>query len=311
MARPFRFGISVWGATSAADWRDKARQAESAGFDVLMVPDHLVDGMLPPLIPLITAAEATDRLRVGTLVLNNDFRDPVVLAREAAAVDLFTDGRLELGLGAGHMKFEYDQAGMIFDPPAVRVARMAESAEIIRLLTAGEEVTFKGQYYQVTGHRIYPEPVQRPVPLLIGGNGRRVLATAARLADIVGFTGFSQVEGAADVNASHFTDAGLAEQVGRVRDHAGGRFDQLELSVLVQGVTITTDPRSVAAAMQGRVPQLSVEDILSSPYALTGTVNQIAEQLMERRERLGISYVTVFEKDLVAMAEVIEELQGS
>jgi probable F420-dependent oxidoreductase len=311
MARPFRFGISVWGATSAAEWQDKARQAESAGFDVLMVPDHLVDGMLPPLIPLMTAAEATDQLRVGTLVVNNDFRHPVVLAREAAAVDLFTDGRLELGLGAGHMKFEYDQAGMTFDPPAVRVARMAESAEIIRGLLAGEEVTFKGRFYEVNGHRCFPEPVQQPVPILIGGNGRRVLSTAAKLADIVGFTGFSQVEGAAGVNPSHFTDAGLAEQVGRVRDQAGDRFEQLELSVLVQGVTLTDDRRSVAEGLRERIPQLSVEEILSSPYSVTGTVNQIAEQLMERRERLGISYITVFEKDLVAMAEVIEELQGS
>ena len=157
----------------------------------------------------MVAAEATDQLRVGTLVLNNDFRHPVVLAREAATVDLLTDGRLELGLGAGHMKYEYDQVGLSFDPPAVRVARMTEAAEIIRRLLAGEEVTFAGEHYQVDRHRCFPLPTQLHVPLLIGGNGRRLLATAARLADIVSFTGFSQVEGERNVNPTHFTVEGL------------------------------------------------------------------------------------------------------
>jgi probable F420-dependent oxidoreductase len=310
MARPFRFGVSVWGASSASEWRDKARQAEAAGFDVLLVPDHLVEGMLPPLIPLVAAADATERLRVGTLVINNDFHHPVVLAREAATVDLLTDGRLELGLGAGHMKFEYDQAGLTFDPPAVRVARMAESAEIVKGLLAGDEVTFEGRYYHVTGHRGFPRPRQERVPLLIGGNGRRVLAIAARLADIVGFTGFSQVEGEQNVNPTHFTDAGLAEQVGWVKASAGDRFDQLELSVLVQGVTLTDDREAVAAQLKQQVPTLSIDDIVSSPYSLTGTAGQIAEQLAERRERLGISYITVFDKDLTAMSEVMAVLRS-
>src|SRR3954454_5566900 len=135
----------------------------------MLVAGHLADGMLPPLTALVAAAEATDRLRVGTLVVNNDFRHPVVLAREAATIDLLTDGRLELGLGAGHMKFEYDEAGLPFDPAAVRVARMAESAEIVTRLLAGEEVAFTGEHYQVHGHLCFPSPVQRPVPLLIGG----------------------------------------------------------------------------------------------------------------------------------------------
>src|SRR5947209_914176 len=132
--RPFRFGVSIWGASSAAEWRAKARRAEAAGFDTMLVADHLVDGMFPPLTPLVAAAEATDHLRVGTLVINNDFRHPVLVAREAATVDLLTEGRLELGLGAGHMKYEYDQAGLQFDRPGIRVARMAESAEIITRL---------------------------------------------------------------------------------------------------------------------------------------------------------------------------------
>jgi probable F420-dependent oxidoreductase len=297
--------VSVWGATSRDEWRAKAQRAEAAGFDVLLTADHLVDGMLPPLTPLVAAAEATERLRVGALVLNNDFRHPVVLAREAATVDLLTDGRLELGLGAGHMKHEYDQAGLTFDPPSVRVARMAEAAEIVRRLLAGEEVTFAGEHYHVDGHRCFPVPAPHHVPLLIGGNGRRVLATAARLADIVGFTGFSQVEGERNVNPTHFTSAGLAAQLDWVRTAAGDRFDDLELSTLIQGITITDDRRAAATQVQPLLPSLTVDDVLSSPYSLIGTAEQIAEQLTEQRQRLGVSYLTVFEKDMDAMASVI------
>jgi probable F420-dependent oxidoreductase len=310
VARPFRFGVSIWGAESGADWRDKARRAESAGFDTVLVADHLVDGMLAPLTALALAAEATETLRLGTLVINNDFRHPVLLARDAAALDLLSDGRVELGLGAGHMKFEYDEAGITFDPARVRVARMAESAEIVRRLLGGETVTFDGEHYEVRGHRCYPTPVQQPVPLLIGGNGRRVLATAARLADIVGFTGFSQVEGERAVNANHFTDAALAEQIEWVRSAAGARFDGLELSTLVQGITVTDDRVAAAEAVQPLLPSLAVDDILSSPYGLIGSIEEIADQLRERRDRLGISYITVFEKDFDAMTKVIEVLRA-
>ena len=277
---------------------------------MLLTADHLVDGMLTPLTPLVVAAEATERLRVGTLVLNNDFRHPVVLAREAATLDLLSEGRLELGLGAGHMKHEYDQAGLPFDPPAVRVARMGEAAEVVRRLLAGEDVTFAGEHYRVDGHRCFPRPAQAHVPLLIGGNGRRVLATAARLADIVGFTGFSQVEGQRNVNPTHFTSAGLSAQVDWVRAAAGELFADLELSTLIQGITITEDRRAAAEQVQPLLPSLSVDDVLSSPYSLIGTVEQIAEQLTEQRQRLGISYLTVFEKDIDAMAAVIDRLEG-
>jgi probable F420-dependent oxidoreductase len=310
MTRPFRFGVSMWSASSRDEWRDKARRAEAAGFDTMLVADHLADGMFPPLTALVTAADATDRLRVGTLVVNNDFRHPVVLAREAATVDVLTSGRLELGLGAGHMKHEYDEAGLHFDTPAVRVARLAESAAILRQLLNGDEVTFDGDHYRVHGHRCFPQPVQRRVPLLIGGNGRRVLETAGRLADIVSFTGFSQVEGERSVNPTHFTDARLAEQVSWVLTAAGSRFDQLELSTLVQGVVLTDDRRGAAEQVQALVPRLHVDDILSSPYSLIGSHEQIADQLRDRRDRLGVSYITVFEKDADAMAKVIELIRN-
>src|SRR5438445_5705797 len=179
--KPFRFGVIVRSAGSRAEWVDQARKLEDLGYSSLTVPDHLAE-TFAPMPALVSAAAATKTIRAGTTVLNNDFRHPVLVAREAATVDLLTDGRLELGLGAGHMKHEYDQAGLTFDPPAVRVARMTESAEIIRRLLSGEEVTFHGQHYHVEQHRSYPVPAHR-VPLLIGGNGRGVLRCAARLAD--------------------------------------------------------------------------------------------------------------------------------
>src|SRR3954447_23143380 len=176
-ARAFRFGVSIWGATTRDEWREKARRGGGAGVAVVLVADHLVDGMLSPFAAMTAAAEATEHLRVGTLVLNNDFRHPVVVAREAAAVDVLTDGRLELGIGAGHMKHEYDAVGMTFDRAGVRVARMAEAAELIRRLLDGETVSFERAHYRVTEHRCYPLP-DGHVPLLIGGNGRTVLSTA-------------------------------------------------------------------------------------------------------------------------------------
>src|SRR6476660_2423218 len=177
---PFRFGVSLNHAPDRRSWQRQSRRAEAVGFDTLLVADHLVD-TLSPLAALLTAAEATDRLRFGTFVMNNDFRHPVLLAREAATLGLLTEGRFELGLGAGHMKPEYEQAGIAFDRARVRVDRLAESVAVIRRLLDGEEVTHHGEHYDVDGHRAWPilEPAHR-VPMLVGGNGRRVLSIAAQ-----------------------------------------------------------------------------------------------------------------------------------
>src|SRR5262245_62494294 len=176
--KPFRFGINIRDATSRAEWQDKARKVEALGYAVLLVPDHLA-AMLATIPAVMSAADATKSLRIGTNVLNNDLRHPVLLAREAAAIDLLTDGRLELGLGAGYMKVEYDQAGLRFDRGGIRVERLAESVHIIKGLLGGVEVTFAGQHYRVSGHTIYPPPIQSPhPPIIIGGNGPRLLTLA-------------------------------------------------------------------------------------------------------------------------------------
>ena len=169
--KTYRFGVNVGPSRSRAEWAQKARKLEDLGYSMLTVPDHL-SGFFAPMPALISAAEATKNLRVGTNVLNNDFRHPVLVAREAATVDLLTDGRLELGLGAGHMQSEYNQAGLNFDAGGIRVERLAEAVTLIKRLLCGEQIIFAGRHYRVTGHTIYPLPVQRPhSPILVGGNG--------------------------------------------------------------------------------------------------------------------------------------------
>jgi probable F420-dependent oxidoreductase len=312
-AQQLRLGVSVGTTTSRREWQDTARRAEAVGFDILQVADHL-DDCLPPLTSLCSAADVTERLRVGTLVVNNDFRHPVLLAREAATVALLSDGRFELGLGAGHMKREYDQAGLHFDVAPTRIARLAESVEIVRRLLEGEELTFHGAHYHVDGHCIYPMPAQRP-PLLIGGNGDRLLAVAARQADIVGFTGFQlRADGAAG-KPTHFTAAGLGERIAFVRERAGPRFDAIELHVLVQHVIVTGNRRRAAAELSGRLGSLSADQLLDSPFILIGTPEQMAETLRERSQRFGVNYWTVFaqrpgsEQTLETLAPVIALLR--
>jgi probable F420-dependent oxidoreductase len=303
--RAFRFGVSIAEATDRRAWQDKARRAEASGFDVLLVADHLA-AMFPPLTALCTAAEATEHLRVGTLVVNNDFRHPVLLAREAATVDLLTDGRFELGIGAGHMQHEYDSAGLRFDPPAVRVARLGESVRIVKQVMAGGPVSFAGEHYTVREHEGFPHPAQRHVPLLVGGNGRRVLAIAAQEADIVGFTGFSQVEGTTDVALTHFTSTGLAAQVAWVREAAGTRFADLELNALVQHVGARDDLDGIATRIG-----TPVDDLADSPFVLTGPPDEIADSLRAARERFGLTYFVVFERAAETLTPVIDQLRAS
>ena len=310
MSRPFRFGVSVRHGGSRQEWQEKARRAEAYGYSTLLVPDHVAD-MLPPIAALMSAADATTTLRVGTFVLNNDLRHPVLVAREAAAIDLLSDGWLELGLGAGHMASEYRQLGVAFDANRTRAERLAETVAIVKPLLGGEEVSFSGVHYQVTDHRIHPAPVQKPrPPLLIGGNSRNVLALAGRQADIVSFLGFSHRGGGTDFDSAAFTHSGTEGRVAIVREAAGDRFPDLELNAVVQRVTVTDRRRAVAEEI-ARDNGLSADDALASPYLLLGSVDEIAEALIEGRERHGFSYIAVFEPALETFAPVVERLSGT
>jgi len=274
------------------------------------VPDHLTD-FFAPMPALISAAEATKNLRVGTNVLNNDFRHPVLVAREAATVDLLTEGRLQLGLGAGHMQSEYEQAGLDFDSGRTRVERLAEAITLIKGLLNGEQVALAGRHYRVTSHTIYPLPVQRPhPPILIGGNGRSLLTLAAREADIVGFSGITFRRGGAVPDISGWRVSEVDKRMQLVRDVAGDRYAQLELNALVQRVVVTDDRRQAAEELASRWPQLTPDEILQSPYVLIGTVDQMIEDLQARRKRWGISYYVIFEPYMDAFAPIVTRLAG-
>src|ERR1051325_9397414 len=310
--KPFRFGVTNWHVTSRAELAEKARKIEALGYDVLNFPDHLNE-RIAPMPALIAAAEATSRLRVGTNVLNNDLRHPVMLAREAAAIDLLMDGRLQLGLGAGSIKSEYDESGLRFDRGRVRVARLAEAVRVIKRLLQGEKVTFSGQHYQVAGHIIAPLPIQKPhPPILIGGNGPQLLTLAAREADIVGFSGITfRKGGAAPPDVSAWRASAMDERVKLVREAAGEeRFARLELNALVQRVVVSQDRRGAAEELAQRWPELSADDLLQSPYLLIGTTDQIIEQLQAMRQRWGISHYVVHEPYLDDFAPVVARLAG-
>ena len=308
--KPFRFGVGVGPSRSRAEWAEKARRLEDLGYDTLTVPDHLAD-FFAPMPALGSAAEATTTLRVGTNVLNNDFRHPVLVAREAATVDLLTGGRLQLGLGAGHMQSEYDQAGLSFDRGSIRVERLAEAVAVIKGLLGGEQVTFAGRHYRVTAHTIHPLPVQRPhPPIVVSGNGRQLLTLAAHKADIVGLSGITFRRGGTAPDLSGWKVSGVDERARLIRKVSGDRYAGLELNVLVQRVVVTDDRLEVAEELASRWNQLSPDEILQSPYVLIGSVNQMIDDLQARRERWGISYFTVFEPYMEAFAPVVAQLGG-
>ncbi|MGV9798543.1 TIGR03621 family F420-dependent LLM class oxidoreductase [Mycobacterium sp. NPDC003449] len=289
-----RFGLHT-ALPRGTDFAEFAAGVENSGFDVLTIPDHLM-ASLSPFSGAATAAAATTRLHTGTLVLNNDLRHPVDTARETATLAALSGGRFELGLGAGHMKSEYDAAGLKFDTGGVRVDRLVESVSVIRPLLAGEAVDVDGAHYCVrapAGELVAAPDVA--VPLLIGGNGTRVLQLAGRVADIAGLAGFSHNRDATEVRLTHFDTAGLLDRIAVVREAAGDRFDAIELNALLQFVVHTDDRAAAAvelAAPLGADPEL----LLASPFVLLGTYEQMAEELSERRRRFGVSYWTVFDE---------------
>jgi probable F420-dependent oxidoreductase len=291
--RPTRFGLHT--ALARDDFGDFAVSVQGAGFDVLTIPDHLV-ASVSPFAGAMAAASATSRLHVGTLVLNNDFRHPVETARETSTLAAVSGGRFELGLGAGHMKSEYDAAGLRFDPGGTRVDRLIESVDVIRPLLAGEPIDVDGSHYCVRAEAgaLVAAPDVR-VPLLIGGNGTRVLQLAGRIADIAGLAGFGHNRDATKVNLTHFDPAGLDDRIAVVREAAGDRFDAIELNALIQFVVHTDDRSASAAELAAAFGGISPEYVLDSPFILLGTHEQMAETLVQRQQRFGVSYWTVFD----------------
>lgn len=308
---PFRFGVNTWTAGSSREWLEKARRVETLGYNTLFMADHLAD-TFAPFSALAVAAQAAPTLRVGPLVLNNDFRHPVVVAREVATLDLLTDGRVELGLGAGYADAEYLEAGLRFDNGAVRVSRLAESVAIITRLLAGEAVTFHGSHYEIAGHRVYPRPVQKPrPPVLLGGNGKELLTLAAREADIVSLTGVTFMPAGRPASLSGFSPAGFSERIEWIRTAARDRVKQPTLNILVQQVVLADTPRKAAESVASQFPSRTLDEILESPFFLLGPTEHLIEVLQDRRERWGISYVVVFDRSVDDFAPVVARLAGT
>ena len=305
-SRAFRFGLSAKEPRPKAEWMAFAQRLERLGYDTLVMPDHF--GARLAIAPaLVLAAQATSRLRVGSLVYNNDFRHPALLAQEVATIDLLTEGRFDFGIGAGWLKTEYDATGLPFDAGRVRVERLAEAVHVIKRLLRGEAVTFSGQHYTFAGLTAGFPTVQQPhPPIVIGGGGRQLLMLAAQEADVISIMPRSRSDGSG-LDTTDGTEEAFARKTDWIREAAGDRFHSLELNTLVQAVVITDDRGAAAARLTSQFEQ-PAEALLDSPLFLIGSVDQIIALLEQRRARLGISSITVFEKDVDNLAPVIERI---
>ncbi|MSO38220.1 MAG: TIGR03621 family F420-dependent LLM class oxidoreductase [Acidimicrobiia bacterium] len=311
-SRKFRFGISAKVAQSGSDFRELARKTEDLGYSTFFMPDHFVDHALAPIPGIAVAAAVTTTLRVGTFVLGNDYRHPVVLASEAATIDLLSDGRLELGMGAGWMTVDYERAGMDLEAASVRIARLDEALTVMKGLMADGPFTFSGDHYNVTALEGEPKPVQRPhPPILIGGGGPKILAVAAKHAQIVGVNAnLRSGDSNNQETALSLTAAATDAKLEHLRKAAADNFDNLEIQTLTGFVHITEDRTEIAAGIASHF-QVATEVALESPAVLVGTVDQICEDLLERRERWQMSYVVIPEEFIDTLAPVVARLGGT
>jgi probable F420-dependent oxidoreductase len=318
--RAFRFSFNIFGVTSRQAFASECREAEGYGYDAVFAADHL--GIPAPFPLLVAAAEATSRLRVGTLVLNAPFWNPALLAREIATTDILTDGRLEIGLGSGHMKWEFDAAGIAWQGPSARAAQLAETIRQVQRF-------FSTEFEQMRGGRSGPKPVQRAgfggygPPLLVGGTSDAVLRIAGEHAQIVGVAGAYQVKGQPPGTLRLATIGELDERMRFARECAGTRAGDVEWHLLVQRVVVTGDRTAAAEQIVTEARQAAegldatderalpaLEDVLATPYLLLGTVDEIAAQLRSSRERWAFSYVTVHEPFMREFAPVIERIRA-
>jgi probable F420-dependent oxidoreductase len=309
---PFRFGVMVYSAGTRQVVTEKARHVEELGFSTFLLPDHL-DQPFGALPALAVAAAATTRLRLGTFVLANDFRHPVLLAKDIATLDLLSDGRFELGLGAGWRQREYEQAGIPYDSAPVRINRLEEALHVLTGLFSEGTFAFAGEFYTVAELDGQPKPAQRPhPPIVIGGGGQRILSLAAREADIVSIIPRARPEGTGQQSAdwSTATEAATRQKLDWIRQAAGDRFTTLELNTMVYAVVIADDRPAGARQLASRFG-LTEEEVIASPNILVGSIEQMVDDLRVRREEFGISYITVPEYFMDAFAPVAERLVGT
>jgi probable F420-dependent oxidoreductase len=308
--KAFRFGVTSYGAESGEEWTRKARLAEKLGYSSLFVSDHFM-GQIATMPALAYAAASTSALRVGSIVCSNDFRHPILLAKEAATIDMLSGGRFELGIGAGYLKAEYDALGIPFEDGKIRVDRFEESIQIIKAYFYGEPIDFTGKHYAIQseiGLDRIPAPVQKPhPPLIIGGGGKRMLRLAGREADIVSLMLQLNRDGTAPNPESMLLP--FEQKIDWIRQGAGARFETLELNVQTW-VAAVTDLRKQVMDQIGRQFPVPLETLSLLPFVLVGTVDEIIDQLQAHRSRYGISYFLVFDQYMEQFAPVVSALTG-
>ncbi len=308
--RPFRFGALIAQVETGQRLQTTARKLEDASFSTMLMTDHLGEERLSPIPALVSAAAATTKLRFGSMVLNNDLRHPAVLAGEIATVDIVTDGRFELGIGAGWEKEDYDRSGIALEPAKARIARLEEAINVLDPFFTGDTVTFKGNYYTITDLPSLPHPMQQPrPPILVGGGGKLILSVAGRCADIIGVHVPAKKDGSGqDWTAA--TPEHVEQRISWIKDAAGKRMNRIELCQNVFAVTITDDRDSAGKQVADRFG-ITVKQALASPYFLLGTQEQIADQLRHNRQKYGISYLIIPGRLVEPMGPIVKELAGT
>jgi probable F420-dependent oxidoreductase len=313
VTRPFRFGqLMMLPAKSRAEWFDEVRRVEATGYDSLQVTDHTDRTPMAPLVALSAAAQVSSTLRLGTLVLATDFRRPAVLAKEVATLDLLSDGRAEIGLGAGWLQTDYDQAGIELDRPGVRIARLAETVDILRGFQSGDATTYSGKHYSVTGLPSIPPPVRPRIPLLLGGGGQRILTLAAERADVVSVN-FMITEGYTGPQAAKSgLDTATDEKIALVRAAATAAGRDPELHLVAYWAEVSDDPE---AAIRRQIAKtgipISPEAVVTSPHCLVGPLSFLKDRLAELRERWGFSYVSIHDRNAEGCAELVRSMAGA
>lgn len=315
-SHPLRFGVIDESSQTKAMLLHRAQQAERLGYATFLLRDHFVAGefahQLAPIAGLMAAAAATTTLRIGSLVFANDYRHPAVLAKEAATIDVLSDGRFELGIGAGWLKAEYEETGLIFDPAGMRVERLRESVQILKALFGQEIVTYRGHHYSLTQYASFPKPVQRPrLPIMIGAGAKRMLELAAQEADIIGILPKAVAAGSISDDPAERLAETIEQKVAWIRDAAGERFRQIELSMVVSVMYTPHRAERAAQLIHERQWQgVTVEHVLAMPAMLIGTETEIAEKIQAVRARFGFSYFVVSDAAIETFAPLVQALTG-
>ena len=307
--RPFRFGAEMMGPFPGLSWAESARRLESLGYATLVVPDHFHEG-LGPITAMATAAMATTTLKVSPMVLNTDLRHPAVLARELASIDILSEGRLEVGLGAGYNPLDYRRSGIPMDPPRVRVDRLIEHVAVLMALWSDGPANFVGEHYSINDLDGTPKPfAPGGPPLLIAGGGTRMLRFAAHHADIIGVN-VALASAPNETSARDGLPASIDRKFEQLRADAGDRFDDLEFNAWLSVCTVTDDALAVGERLSARFGA-PAEDVLQSPLILAGTRTELIDRLRERRARWGYSYHVVQEPSVEEFAPIVASLTGT